>query len=66
MVQPNFDWQSDWRSYCCRVVRSTSGRQDDTGAVRNLLVAPLAAPYPMRNGIEVVHLLVAARLVAEA
>jgi uncharacterized protein len=36
----------------------------DVGAVRKLLVAPVAEPYPLREGIEVMNPLVAARLLA--
>lgn len=38
----------------------------DVGATRKLLVAPVAAPYPMRDGIEVMGPLAAARLLAES
>lgn len=36
----------------------------DVGATRKLLVAPVAATYPMRDGIEVMNPLTAARLLA--
>ncbi len=36
----------------------------DMGAIRKLLVAPVAAPYPMRDGIEVMNPLTAAARVA--
>ncbi|MFZ1640306.1 MAG: DUF4143 domain-containing protein [Candidatus Contendobacter sp.] len=36
----------------------------DVGAIRKLLVAPVAAPYPMRDGIEVMNPLTAAARVA--
>lgn len=38
----------------------------DVGATRKLLVAPVAAPYPMRDGIEVMNPLSAAARVADA
>jgi uncharacterized protein len=38
----------------------------DVGATRKLLVAPVAASYPMREGIEVMGPLAAARLLAES
>lgn len=37
----------------------------DVGATRKLLVAPVATAYPMREGIEVLNPLAAARLLAE-
>ena len=37
----------------------------DVGAVRKLIVAPVPAPYPMRDGIEVMSPLAAVRLLAE-
>lgn len=37
----------------------------DVGATRKLLVAPVATAYPMRDGIEVMAPLAAARLIAE-
>jgi hypothetical protein len=37
---------------------------DDVGAARKLLVAPVAQPYPMRNGIEVMSPLASAQLLA--
>ena len=37
----------------------------DVGASRKVLVAPVATPYPMRDGIEVMGPLAAARLLAE-
>ena len=36
----------------------------DVGATRKLVIAPVAEPYPMRDGIEVMSPLAAARLVA--
>jgi len=36
----------------------------DVGATRKLLVAPVASAYPMREGIEVLNPLAAARLLA--
>ncbi|MDP2810719.1 MAG: DUF4143 domain-containing protein [Rhodocyclaceae bacterium] len=36
----------------------------DVGATKKLLVAPVAAPYPMRDGIEAMSPLAAARLLA--
>lgn len=36
----------------------------DVGATRKLVVAPVAEPYPMRDGIEVMNPLAAARLLA--
>ncbi len=36
----------------------------DLGAARKLLVAPVAQPYPMKDGIEVMNPLVAANLIA--
>ena len=36
----------------------------DVGAIRKLLVAPVAAPYPMRDGIEVMNPLTATAQVA--
>ncbi|MDP2794755.1 MAG: ATP-binding protein [Sulfurisoma sp.] len=36
----------------------------DVGATKKLVVAPVAAPYPMRDGIEVMNPLAAARLLA--
>jgi hypothetical protein len=37
----------------------------DLRATRKLLVAPIAQPYPMKEGIEVMSPLMAARLVGE-
>ena len=37
----------------------------DVGATRKLLVAPVAAPSPMREGIEVMNPLAAALLLAQ-
>jgi len=36
----------------------------DLGAARTLLVAPVAQPYPMKDGIEVMNPLAAANLIA--
>ena len=38
---------------------------DDVGAARKIVVAPVAAPYPMRDGVEAMDLLTAVARVAE-
>jgi len=37
----------------------------DVGATRKLLVAPVESPYPMKEGLEVVDVMSAIRLVSE-
>lgn len=52
------------RSSAPAVSRGFHQAAADVGATRKLVVAPVAAPYPMRDGIEVMNPLAAARLLA--
>ena len=53
------------RSSAPTVSRGFYQAATDLGAVRKLLVAPVAQPYPMKDGIEVVDVMTAIRWVTE-
>ena len=52
------------RSSAPTVSKGFFGAAADLGAARKLLVAPVAQPYPMKDGIEVMNPLAAANLIA--